>query len=307
VVIKSSERAPVSAQALARLCQTADIPDGVVNIIMGEGPTVGAALVRDPRIDKVSFTGGESTAREIITASASNLARLSLELGGKSPNVILADADLEAAASAAVGGMFSVAGQDCGAGSRVLIARPVFDEVSEMIARATGKRVLGDPLDDATEQGPQIDKRHIDRIGSYVNDAVADGANVLIGGGAAPNGPLFYSPTVLTDARIDMRISQEEVFGPVGALYAFDSLEEAIAIANGTSYGLAAAIWTRSSAQSERFVREVRTGTCWVNCYGYFDSTSPWGGRKMSGYGRELGRDGVEGFLETKVVFRSPV
>lgn len=307
VVVKSAERAPLSAQALARLCQAADIPAGVVNVVMGEGPTVGAALVRDPRVDKVTFTGDVSTARSIVAASAANLARLSLELGGKSPNVIFADADLDAAASAAVAGMFAVAGQDCGAGSRVLIEREAYDQVSQLITDRARQRILGDPLDDVTEQGPQIDKKHLDRIESYVQSAVDEGASVLLGGQVAPNGPLFYAPTVITEATSEMRVSKEEIFGPVGALYAFDSLDEAITIANGTSYGLAGAIWTRNSARSERFVREMRAGTCWVNCYGYFDTTSPWGGRKGSGYGRELGKDGLDGYLETKAVFRAPL
>ena len=274
---------------------------------MGEGPTVGAALVTDPRADKVTFTGDVSTARNIVAASAANLPRLSLELGGKNPNIIFADADLDAATSGAVAGMFSVAGQDCGAGSRILIEREAYDEVSQMIADRARQRILGDPLDDTTEQGPQIDKKHLDRIDSYVRSATTEGAAVLLGGQTAPNGPLFYAPTVITEATPEMKISKEEIFGPVGALYAFDSFDEAIAIANGTSYGLVGAIWTRDNARAEKFVREMRSGTCWVNCYGYFDTTSPWGGRKNSGYGRELGRDGIDGYLETKAVFRAPL
>jgi aldehyde dehydrogenase (NAD+) len=306
VVVKSAERAPLSAQALARLCQAADIPAGVVNIVMGEGVTAGAALVRDGRIDKISFTGSGATAQGIIRSSAANMTRLSLELGGKSPHVIFEDADIQAAASNAAAGMFGVAGQDCGAGSRVLIQRSIFEEVAATIASAATNRVLGDPLDDDTEQGPQIDAKHLDRIDSYVTGAYSEGATAIAGGGVSQVGPLFYSPTVLTGVTPQMRVSQEEIFGPVGALYTFDSVDEAIAIANGTSYGLACAVWTRDTRKSEQFVRYVQSGTCWVNCYGYFDTVSPWGGRKASGYGRELGRDGIEGYLETKAVFRAP-
>jgi aldehyde dehydrogenase (NAD+) len=306
VVVKSAERAPLSAQALARLCREADIPSGVVNVVMGEGSVAGAALVRDPRIDKISFTGGLSTARDVIAGSSSNLARLSLELGGKNPNVVLADADIEAAAAAAAGGMFGVAGQDCGAGSRVLVQNSILDQFSDLLLQHVTGRVLGDPLDDATEQGPQIDDRHLQRIDSYVRGAVNDGAVPLAGGGPDSIGPLFYTPTVLSKVTPQMTISREEVFGPVGALYGFDSLNDAIRLANDTFYGLACSVWTSNTNDSETFVREIRAGTCWVNCYGYFDTTSPWGGFKSSGYGRELGKDGIEGYLETKAVFRAP-
>ena len=305
VVVKSAERAPLSAQYLARLISEAGIPPGVINIVAGEGKVAGAALVEDYRIDKITFTGDVETAKTIIRASAVHLPRLTMELGGKNPNIILADADLDAAVNGAVGAMFSVAGQDCGAGSRTLVHESVVDQFVQGVVDLTSKRRLGDPLSDETEQGPQIDRRHFDRIDSYVKQAVTDGARCVLGGGQAPNGGLFYAPTILADVRVDTKIAQEEVFGPVGAVFSFAELDDAIQLANATSYGLAAAVWTTTPSVAEHFVRELRVGTCWVNCYGAFDTNAPWGGMKQSGIGRELGRDGLDAFLETKTVFRA--
>jgi aldehyde dehydrogenase (NAD+) len=305
MVVKTAERAPLSSQMFAHLVEEAEFPPGVVNILLGEGVTVGSTLAQDERVDKVTFTGGTSTARSIIAGTAGNLARLSLELGGKNPNVVMDDADLDSAVSGTVAAMFSVAGQDCGAGSRTLVHTSIYDQFVRELAKQVSARKLGDPLDDRTEQGPQIDRKHLERIHSYVMQAIKDGASLLTGGAPSPVGPLFYAPTVLENVTSEMPVTGEEIFGPVGCLYRFDDLDAAIGLANDTCYGLAAAIWTNRVADSERFVREVRAGTCWVNCHGYFDTVAPWGGRKQSGYGRELGREGIEAFLETKTVFRA--
>jgi aldehyde dehydrogenase (NAD+) len=305
VVVKPPERAPLSAQALANLVQEAGFPPGVVNIVMGQGEVAGAALIADPRVDKITFTGDTITAQSIVRSSAAHLPRLTMELGGKSPNVILPDADLDAAVTGAIDAMFSVQGQNCCAGSRTFIHEQIFDEFTEKISAALANRRLGDPLNDDTEQGPQIDHSHFKRIDSYVKEAVSDGAICVTGGRQASIGGLFYEPTILSNAQHDMRVVREEIFGPVGCIFPFSNFDQAIEMANDTKFGLAAAIWTKTDSLAERFIRECRVGTCWVNCYGYFDTVAPWGGMKLSGRGRELGRDGVDAFLETKTVFRS--
>ncbi|MEU7711045.1 aldehyde dehydrogenase family protein [Micromonospora chalcea] len=305
VVVKAAERAPLSTHAITRYFNEAGFPPGVVNVILGEGETAGRQLVRDPRVNKISFTGDLATARDIIPGTAENIARLSLELGGKSANVVMGDADLTAAATGAVAAMYSVSGQDCGAGSRLFVHSSVFDEFTSELKRLIDARVLGDALADTTEQGPQIDQAHVQRIAGYVSKAVSEGAEVLVGGDVASDvGPLFFQPTLLTGVADDASVYREEVFGPVGVINRFDTLEEAIRRANDSHYGLAGAIWTKTTADSERFVREIQAGAVWVNCYGYFDPSAPWGGRKQSGYGRELGREGIDAFLETKAVYR---
>jgi acyl-CoA reductase-like NAD-dependent aldehyde dehydrogenase len=304
-VVKAAERAPLSTLAITSYLNDAGFPPGVVNVILGEGKTAGRQLVRDPRVNKISFTGDLETARDIIAGTAQNIARLSLELGGKSANVVMGDADLSAAASGAVGAMFAVSGQDCGAGSRLFVHSSIYDDFTSELNRLISGRILGDALDDKTEQGPQIDQPQVQRIVGYVSKAVSEGAEVLFGGEPAPDvGPMFHQPTVLVNVSDEASIYREEVFGPVGVMNRFDSLDEAIRRANDSRYGLAGAIWTKNTADSERFVRELRAGAVWVNCYGYFDPAAPWGGRKQSGYGRELGREGIDAFLETKAVYR---
>lgn len=305
VVVKPAERAPMSAYYLARLMSEADFPDGVVNFVMGPGETVGAALVADPRIAKVTFTGDTHTGREIIAKAGQRFPRVTMELGGKSANVVLPDADLEAAVPGAVTAMLSVQGQDCAAGSRTFVHESIIDEFLEGLCKLVEARRLGDPLDDSTQQGPQIDRRHLERIAEYVNTATSQGATCATGGRVGDIGGLFYLPTVITNTRDDMRIMREEVFGPVGCVAPFKTLDEAIQRANASDFGLAAAVWTRTPSSAERFARECRAGTCWVNCYAMFDTTAPWGGIKASGLGRELGREGIDGFLEPKTIFRA--
>lgn len=305
VVVKAAERAPLSTLAFAQILEEAGLPDGVVNIICGPGDTTGDHLVTDPRVDRISFTGSTATARRIVERSSHNLPVLGLELGGKSPNVVLADADVGAAAEASIGAMFAVAGQDCAAGSRLLVDRAVVDEFVELLEPHISARVLGDALDADTQQGPQIDAAQVSRIESYVAQALDAGAELIFGGGLATDrGKHCYRPTLLRNPGRETAIWAEEVFGPVAVIQTFDGLDEGISLANDSDYGLAGGIWTRSTLSAERFVRELRAGTAWVNCYGWFDTTSPWGGRRGSGYGKELGQEGIEGYLVTKAVFR---
>jgi aldehyde dehydrogenase (NAD+) len=306
VVVKSAERAPLSAQYLGRLVAEAGIPDGVVNVVMGRGEEAGRALVADPRVDKVTFTGEAATAQEIVRSSLGHMPRVTFELGDKTPNVILADAKLEDAIPAAASGAFGVSGQNCCAGSRLVVDRRVYQEVVEGVAAIAGERKLGDPLDESTDQGPQIDLAHVSRIDGYVTAATAAGANCIVGGEPTGDGGQFYRPTLLADVTSEMAISREEVFGPVGAVIPFDGLDQAIEVANDRDFGLAAAVWTQDERSAAQFARRVRSGTCWINCYEYFDSVAPWGGRKLSGHGRELGARGLGEFLESKTIVRVP-
>lgn len=303
VIVKTAERAPLSAQYLSKLVKAAGFPDGVVNILVGIGEEAGRALVAHPLVNKVSFTGDVETARDILVTAKTNLPRLTLELGGKSPNVVFGDADLARAADGAISAMFSVQGQNCCAGSKTIVHRSVRDEFTRLLTSKIEARRLGDPLEENTEQGPQIDQAHVDRIRSYVDDALGKGASCLTGGKSASIGRLFFEPTVIEDVTDVMRMSREEVFGPVGALYSFDDEQEAIQLANDTEYGLAAGVWTSDMRKATRFVKAVRAGTCWVNTFNMIDTVAPWGGFGQSGFGRELGRQGLDQFLETKVAF----
>jgi acyl-CoA reductase-like NAD-dependent aldehyde dehydrogenase len=303
VVVKSAERAPLSAQYLARLVKEAGFPKGVINIICGVGEEAGRLLVSDPRVDKITFTGEAATAQDIITASLSHLPRLTLELGDKVPNIICDDADLQAATTSTVGAIFGLAGQNCCAGSRTLVHSRILDQVVDRLAAAATARRLGDQFADDTEQGPQIDLEHVSRIDRFVKQAVSDGGHLVTGGAPTGNGQ-FYAPTIITGTNNDMRINRQEVFGPVGTIIPFSDLDEAIHIANDRDFGLAAAVWTRNQKTADLFARKLRTGTCWINCYEYFDTVAPWGGRKLSGTGRELGVQGIEAFLEEKTIVR---
>ncbi|NUW37165.1 aldehyde dehydrogenase family protein [Nonomuraea sp. SMC257] len=303
VVVKSAERAPLSAQYLAGLVAEAGFPPGVVNILMGEGPVAGGALVADPRIDMVTFTGSVATGQQIARRAANGVARTTLELGGKSPNVIFADADLDSAVAGTIDGMFSVQGQNCCAASRTFVERPIFNEFLERLGAAALARRLGDPMDEATEQGPQIDRAHLERIDGYVQRALAAGAKAAVGGRPSKIGALWYEPTIITGAVPSMEISREEVFGPVGCVYPFDGFDEGVGAANDTEYGLSASVWTGDRKVADRFAAVVRAGTCWINCFGYFMEYAPWGGVKKSGLGRELGAEGLEEFLVTKTLY----
>jgi aldehyde dehydrogenase (NAD+) len=300
VVLKPSELAPLSVLELARCAERAGLPPGVLNLVTGSGDDVGAALVEHPGVDKVSFTGGTELGRIVGQAAARTFKRVSLELGGKSANIIFADADLDAAASGAVFGVLVNTGQQCIAGSRVLVQRPVYDEIVERISTLAGAMSVGDPHNPATMCGPLISARHLDRVLGYVADAGESGRVVLGGerlGGDLADG-YFLSATVVADVDNGTRLAREEVFGPVIAMLPFDTAAEAIAIANDTEFGLAGGIWTSNLDTAHGVAGALRTGTIWVNNYLALQASTPFGGHKASGLGREGGWAAIEDYTE---------
>jgi acyl-CoA reductase-like NAD-dependent aldehyde dehydrogenase len=306
VVLKPAEESPLSALWLGRLFLEAGFPPGVVNIVPGFGETAGAALANHPGVRKVGFTGSTEVGRKIVQASAGNLKRVSLELGGKSPNVVLADADLDLAADRAVWAIFSHAGQNCIAGSRMYIEDAVYEEVVERVCQLTRKIRVGVAFDPETQVGPLISSRQLDRVLGYVRQGIQAGAVIRLGGGrpnGVPDSGFFLEPTVFVDASEDMAIVREEIFGPVLAILPFDSFDDLIERANNTEYGLAAAIWTRDLKRAHQFARVAQAGTVWINGYGLADAPAPFGGLKQSGFGRELGEASLDEYLQTKTVW----
>ncbi|MPZ60568.1 MAG: aldehyde dehydrogenase family protein [Propionibacteriales bacterium] len=300
VVLKPAEETPLSALRLGELIKEAGFPPGVVNIIPGFGETAGAALAAHTGVDKIAFTGSTEVGRQIAHAAADNLSRVSLELGGKSPNVVFADADLERAIPGSARAIFTNAGQSCGSGSRVYIEEPVFDEVvSGIVAEAEALR-LGPGLDERSQLGPIVSARQLERVSGYVDDAVADGATIVTGG-ARPELPgWFYRPTIVTDVRAEMQIVREEVFGPVLVAVPFSDYDDLVRRANDTRFGLAAGTWTRDLRKAFRVVRDMRAGRLYVNCWSVIDPALPVGGFKESGWGREMGRAVRELYTEVK-------
>lgn len=307
VVLKPAEATPVTTLEFARVLDGIDdLPKGVVNIVTGDGPVVGAALAASDRVDKVAFTGSTATGRTVLRAAAdSNLKKVTLELGGKSPNIFFADADWESAVDGALFGVFINQGEVCSAGSRILVQRSIHARFVDALAAKAEKIQLGDPMDRATKMGPLVTAKHRDRVMSYVEHGKREGAK-LVTGGATPGGALaagaFVQPTIFDAVTPNMKIAQEEIFGPVVSVLPFDDEADAIAIGNATPYGLAGAVWTRDIFRAFRVVRRLRAGIIWVNHMQPTYVEAPWGGMKMSGIGRELGRYGVEGYLEVKQV-----
>jgi acyl-CoA reductase-like NAD-dependent aldehyde dehydrogenase len=305
-VIKPSELAPLSTLRLMQLVEQAGFPPGVVNVVIG-GPDVGAELVRHPGVAKIAFTGRTATGKEIMRSAIDGLKRVTLELGGKSPNIVFADADLDAASSGAFGGIFFNQGEACVAGSRLFVETPVADELVARVSDKARKIRLGHGLHPETEMGPLISANHRKRVLGYVGSAVADGASVEVGGEEATvdglEGGFFVQPTVVTGVRNEMRIAQEEVFGPVLAVIPFSDEDELRTLANGVEYGLAAGIWTRNTSRALRLADLIDAGTVWINTYGMFDVAVPFGGRKHSGFGRELGEEALEPYLKSKSVW----
>ena len=298
VVLKPAEEAPLTPLRLAELCQEAGVPPGVVNVVPGYGETAGAALAAHPGVDKVAFTGSHLTGQKIIRASAGNLKRVSLELGGKSPDVVFADADLDAAVPGAGMAVFANSGQICSAGTRLFVERKIYEEFSARVA-AYGKSLqVGDSRDPKTQVGPLVSAEQMDRVTSYLSIGRQEGARALTGGAALTEGDMargfFVPPTVFADVRDDMRIAQEEIFGPVISAIPFDDIEEVITRANATSFGLGSGLWTRDVNKAHRLARSIRAGSVWINCYQAMDPAVPFGGYKMSGYGRESGKQHVE-------------
>lgn len=308
LVLKPSELTPLTALKWGELAQEAGLPEGVLNIVPGLGEVAGEALARHPEVDKISFTGSGRTARKLLQASAaSNLKKLSLELGGKSPQLIFPDADHDAAVEACFRGIFSNKGESCNAGSRVLVHRGGFADFVERLAERARSLRVGDPLDPATEMGPQISLRHLEAILGYIESGKTDGARLVAGGardldGAKARGN-FLQPTVFTDVVPGMRIAQDEIFGPVLACLPFADEAEAVRLANGTAYGLASAIWTRDTARAQALARRLKAGVVWLNCFGQFDEAAPFGGHGESGWGRDLSHHALEQYTQVKTVW----
>jgi betaine-aldehyde dehydrogenase len=307
VVLKPSEITPLTTIKMAEIFAEVGFPSGVVNIILGPGVTVGAELAESPDVDLISFTGGGNTGRKIMEAAAGNFKKLSLELGGKNPNVVFADADLQIAVDYALNAAYFHAGQVCSAGARLLVERSVHDVFIEAICeRAKGIR-LGNGMDPQTQMGPVISAEHRDKIEAYIQIGLNEGAKLALGGKRPPAPELqqgfFLEPTIFTDCHAQMRIVQEEIFGPVLTVETFDTEEEAIRLANDTVYGLAGAVWTSDMNRAERVVQQFRMGTVWINDFHPYFPQAPWGGYKQSGIGRELGSVGLEEYTELKHIY----
>ncbi|KRZ56255.1 Aldehyde dehydrogenase, mitochondrial [Trichinella nativa] len=304
VVLKPAEQTPLTALHVGSLIAEAGFPPGVVNIVPGYGPVAGHALACHSNVDKVAFTGSTEIGRKIMSNSAnSNLKRITLELGGKSPNIVFADADFEHAVKQAHSGLFSNQGQICCASSRIFVEGKVYDKFVELSVQMAKRRRLGNPFDPNTDQGPQIDQNHRERILNFIEKGKQEGAKLACGGRAAGEKGYFVEPTVFADVQDPMVIAQEEIFGPVMQIMRFDSMEDLIEKANNTIYGLAAAVFTKDIDKALHVANNMRAGVVWVNCYGIFDSTAPFGGYKMSGFGRELGEYGLEAYTEVKTNF----
>jgi aldehyde dehydrogenase (NAD+) len=307
IVLKPAEWASLSALRLGELVMEAGIPPGVVNVVPGYGSVAGAALAAHPDVDKITFTGSTATGQSIIRASAGNLKRLSLELGGKSPDIVFADADLDAAAPGAAMAVFANSGQICSAGTRLFVERKVYDEFVDRVARIGASLKVGNGLDADTQIGPLVSSKQLARVTGYLDSGKAEGARVAVGGERLTDGDradgYFVAPTVFADVEDNMRIAKEEIFGPVISAIPFDDIDEVIRRANSTMFGLASGVWTRDVSKAHRLSKAIRAGTVWVNCYQAMDPAVPFGGYKMSGYGRESGLQHLDEFVNVKAVW----
>ncbi len=305
IVLKPASETPLTALAMAELMLEAGVPAGAFNVVPGGGSTAGAALVRHPDVDKISFSGSTEVGRQIMKMAADSNKRVTLELGGKSPNVIFADADISAAVKGAQTGIFYGKGEVCAAGSRLLVEDRVHDQVVEQLAAGARKITPGDPLDKNTRLGALVSRKQQESVLSYIKKGVDEGAALVAGGKAVkPNGKGYYvEATVFDGVTPEMTIAREEIFGPVLAVLTFKDFEDGVKLANRSMYGLAAGIWTKDIQKAHRAARAIRAGTVWINSYNFYDSGAPFGGFKASGFGRDLGRDALDGYLETKTVW----
>lgn len=302
IVLKPAEWTPLSALALADVFAEAGMPPGVFNVVVGEGVTAGRALVRSRGVNKIGFTGSTKVGKEIARECASDLKRVSLELGGKSPNLIFADADLTAAIPAAANAVFRNQGQSCTAATRLYVQRSRYQQVVDGIIGAAGRITLGAGLEPGVDFGPLVSAQHRDRVAGYVERAVGDGAALLAGGARPDRTGYFYPPTVFAEVSADHQIQREEVFGPVLTVTPFDEEDEVLSWANDTDFGLASSVWTSDISRAHRVSRALQAGVVWVNCYGVFDAAVPLGGYKQSGWGRENGQAVIETYSQLKAV-----
>jgi len=302
VVLKPAEQTPLSALRLGDLILEAGFPEGVVNIVPGYGETAGAALAAHDEVDKVAFTGSTEVGKLIVHAAAGNLKKVTLELGGKSPNIVFNDADMKKAIGGAASAIFFNHGQCCCAGSRLFIEQDVFDEVVEGVADQAKNIKVGPGLDPSTTMGPLVSQEQLDRVCGFLESGKSEGARAVVGGNRVGDKGYFVEPTVLVDTTNDMKVIQEEIFGPVVAAIPFKNVDDVVATANDSIYGLAAGVWTKDVGKAHDIASKMRAGTVWVNCYNIFDAALPFGGYKQSGWGREMGKDGLEVYTETKSI-----
>lgn len=306
VVLKPAEQSPLSALYLADIVRRAGLPAGVLNVITGFGPMAGAALVKHPLVNKIAFTGESATGKEIMRNAAGTLKKISLELGGKSPNIVFADADIEAAVRGAVNGIFYNKGEVCSAGSRLFVEESIHQPFLEKVLDRSKRMIPADPMNEKCRMGPLISEEQLEKVESYVKSGKEEGAKLLAGGERVqPDGlkGFFYAPTLFDEVHNNMKIAREEIFGPVLCCIRFRDLDEAIALGNDTIYGLAAAVWTRDIRKAHTAARELKAGTIWINTYNRFDSASPFGGYKESGFGRELGSYAINEYTQVKSVW----
>ena len=303
IVLKPAEQTPLSALRLGEICQEAGLPDGVLNIVTGYGPTAGAALAEHMDVDKIAFTGGSATGRIIMQAASKNLKRISLELGGKSPNIVFADSDIDSAVAGAMTGIFFNQGEVCCAGSRLFIEKSIHEEFIDKLSNKAANMRVGNPEDTGTQMGAQVSKEQFDKILGYIETGKQEGAKLVTGGERCGERGYFIKPTIFDAVDNNMRIAKEEIFGPVVSAITFEDVDEVVRQGNLSVYGLAAAVWTKDIKKAHRLARDLKAGTIWINTYNAFDAASPFGGFKQSGFGRELGVHALELYTHVKSVW----